>query len=306
MTGHVPRARRSCLSVPANQPRMVEKARGLPVDQVMLDLEDAVAPAAKDEARRAAGAALAAGEWGGRTRAVRINDATTPWAHRDVAAVVEAAGPVLDVVVLPKVSDPSHVAWLDLLLGQLERELGLQLGRIGIEAQVEDAAGLVHIDAVAAASARLEALVFGPADFVASLGMRTLHVGEQPAGYDVADAYHYPRMRILVAARAAGLQAVDGPYLAVRDVEGFRRAAGRAAGLGYDGIWVLHPAQVEAANEAFTPTPDELARAQEVLGAYEHATSAAGGQRGAVLHGAEMLDEASRKMALAVLARARS
>ncbi len=299
------RPRRSCLSVPGSNPRFIAKARDIPADQVFLDLEDAVAPGAKAAARANAAQALASGDFGGgKVRAVRINDATTPWAYRDVVSVVEAAGPGLDCIILPKVSDPGHVVWLDLLLGQIERAMGYGEGRIGIEAQIEDARGLAGAEAIACASARLEALVFGPADFMASTGIRSLEVGEQPLGYDRGDAYHYALMRILVAARSRGLQAIDGPYLKVRDVTGFRRSAARSAALGYDGKWVLHPAQVDAANDVYSPAQDDYEHAELILEAYEYYTTVQ--HRGAAMLGDEMIDEASRKMALAIAAKGRA
>lgn len=299
------RARRTCLSVPGSSPRMIEKAKGLPADQVFLDLEDAVAPAAKAEARTQVAAALAGPGWGPQLRGVRVNDWTTPWTHRDVIDVVSAAGPNLDVIVLPKVSDAHHVHALDLLLTQLETSHGLEPGRIGVDAQIEDARGLRNIDAIAAAP-RVQALVLGPADLMASLNMRTLVVGEQPDGYDVGDAYHHVLMTILVAARAHGVAAIDGPYLKVRDTEAFRRVAGRSAALGYDGKWVLHPDQIAAGNEIFSPGQDEYDRAELILEAYQWHTSTAGGARGAVMLGEEMIDEASRKMALVVVAKGRA
>ena len=294
------RVRRSCLAVPASNQRFIEKARDLPVDELFLDLEDAVAPAAKEEARANAAAAVS-GDWGGRLVAVRVNDARTQWAHRDVLAV--AAGRV-DVIILPKVASPDHVVWLDLLLGQVEREAGLAVGQIGIEAQIEDASGLAAVNSIAAASPRLEALVFGPADFMASVGIRSLDVGGQPEGYVGGDAYHYALMRILIAARARGLQAIDGPYLKVRDVEGFRRSAISAAALGYDGKWVLHPSQVEAANEAFAPSEADFTHAARIIEAYAHATGV--DRRGAVMLDDEMIDEASHKMAQVIVARGRA
>jgi citrate lyase subunit beta / citryl-CoA lyase len=300
------RARRTVLAVPGSSPRMLEKAQSLPVDEVFLDLEDAVAPAAKAEARDHVVAALRDGDWSGKTVAVRVNDWSTEWTHADVAGVLAAAGDRVDCVILPKAESAAHVAALDLLLGQLERANGLPAGGIGIEMQIESARGLTDIEAIAAASARTESLVYGPADFMASVNMRSLVVGEQPPGYDVGDAFHYVLMRILVTARAHGLQAIDGPYLQVRDVEGFRRSAARSAALGYDGKWVLHPDQVDAGNAAFTPGQDDYERAEQILTAYEHATSAAGGQRGAVMLGDEMIDEASRKMALVVAAKGRA
>jgi len=290
--------------VPGSNPRFLEKAQTLAADEVFLDLEDSVAPAVKEEARANVVAALREGDWTGKTVAVRVNDATTPWSYRDVIEVVEAAGDRLHCVMLPKVSDPSHVVWLDTLLGQVERAAGLPVGRIGIEAQIEDATGLVNAERIAAASPRLETLVFGPADFMASIGMRTLVVGEQPPGYEEGDAYHYVLMRILTAARAHGLQAIDGPYLQIRDVEGFRRAARRAAALGFDGKWVLHPSQIEAGNEVFSPSQDDYDHAELILEAYEYYTTVE--RRGAAMLGDEMIDEASRKMALVVAAKGRA
>jgi citrate lyase subunit beta/citryl-CoA lyase len=285
---------------------MIDKARTLPVDEVFLDLEDAVAPLAKPEARRTVVAALTEGGWGERVRAVRVNDWSTPWTYRDVVDVVEGAGVDLDCLMLPKVTGPEHVAALDLLLTQVERATGLEVGRIGIEAQIEDARGLLAADAIAKASPRLETLIFGPADFMASVAMRSLVVGEQPPGYDVGDAYHHVLMGILLAARANDRQAIDGPYPAVRDVEGLRRVAGRSAALGYDGKWVLHPAQVDAVNEVFSPRQEDYDRAEDVLDAYAWYTSEAGGARGAAMLGDEMIDEASRKMALVVAGRGRA
>jgi citrate lyase subunit beta/citryl-CoA lyase len=254
--------------VPGSSPRFLAKARGLAVDEVFLDLEDAVAPAQKASARTAVAAALREGGWGGKVAAVRVNDVTTGWAHHDVIDVVEQAGDRLDVIVLPKVTSPEHVSWLDLLLGQVETAMGYPAGRIGIEAQIEDAAGLARVDQIAAASPRLEALVFGPADFMASLGMRSLEIGAQPAGYAGGDAFHYAHLRILVAARSCGLQAIDGPYAAISDPEGLRRSAASVAALGYDGKWVLHPGQVDIVNAEFSPAQADYDQAELLLEAY--------------------------------------
>ena len=291
--------------MPGSSAKMIQKAKTLPADEVFLDLEDAVAPDAKSEARVRVAAALGEPGWGGQLRGVRVNDWTTPWTHADVIEVVEGAGAALDVVVLPKVADVSHIHALDLLLGQLEATHGLPAGKIGIEAQIEDARGLTDIDAIAAAP-RVQALVLGPADLMASLNMRTLVVGEQPEGYDVGDAYHHILMRILVAARAHGIAAVDGPYLKVRDTDAFRVVAGRSAALGYDGKWVLHPDQIAAGNEIFSPRQEAYDHAELILEAYEWHTSRAGGARGAVMLGDEMIDEASRKMALVIAGKGRA
>ena len=291
--------------MPGSSQKMIQKAKSLPADEVFLDLEDAVAADAKAQARVQVAAALAEPGWAGQLRGVRVNDWTTPWTHADIIEVVARAGASLDLVVLPKVTDVSHVHALDLLLTQLETTHGLPVGRIGIEAQIEDARGLTNIDSIASAP-RVHALVLGPADMMASLNMRTLVVGEQPEGYDVGDAYHYVLMRILIAARANGIAAIDGPFLKVRDVDAFRRVAGRSAALGFDGKWVLHPDQIEAGNEIFSPRQDAYNHAELILEAYEWHTSSAGGARGAVMLGDEMLDEASRKMALVIAGKGRA
>jgi len=294
------RSRRSCLAVPGSNPKMIDKAKGLPADQVFLDLEDACAPLAKPGARGTIVEALNAGGWEGKVRVVRVNDLSTHWTYRDVIEVVEGAGPNLDCIMLPKVQTADQVVWLDLLLTQIEKTMGFDVGRIGIEAQIENALGLVNIDAIAAASERVETVIFGPADFMASINMKSLVVGEQPPGYDVGDAYHYILMRILMAARASGKLAIDGPYLQIRDVEGFTRVASRSAALGFDGKWVLHPGQIDAANEVYSPKQQDYDHAELILDAYDHCTSEAGGTRGAVMLGDEMIDEASRKMALVI------
>jgi citrate lyase subunit beta/citryl-CoA lyase len=297
-------SRRSCLSVPGSSPRFLAKAQGLAADQVLLDLEDAVAPDAKDDARAHVITALTAGDWGGKVITVRVNGATTRWAYRDVIDVVEQAGAHLDTITLPKVTGPDQVGWLDLLLGQVEQAAGLPASRIGIEAQIEDARGLAAVEKIAGSSPRLEALVFGPADFMASLGMRSLQIGVQPPDYAGGDAFHYPHLRMLVAARAHGLQAIDGPYAAVGDADGLRRSAASAAALGYDGKWVIHPGQIEIVNAAFSPGQAEYDRAELILDAYEYYTTVE--RRGAVRLDGEMIDEATRKLALVAAARGRA
>jgi citrate lyase subunit beta/citryl-CoA lyase len=207
---------------------------------------------------------------------------------------------------LPKVQTAAQVVALDALLTQVEKTVGLEVGRIGIEAQIENALGLINIEEIAQASARVETLIFGPADFMASINMKSLVVGEQPPGYDVGDAYHYILMKILMAARAYDRQAIDGPYLQIRDVDGFRRVAGRSAALGLDGKWVLHPGQVDVANEVFSPRQEDYDHAENILDAYEWCTSEAGGEKGSAMLGDEMIDEASRKMALVISGKGRA
>jgi citrate lyase subunit beta/citryl-CoA lyase len=302
----VPRSRRSNLAVPGSSLKMIDKARTLPVDQVFLDLEDACAPLAKPQARKNIVAALNEGGFDGKVRVVRVNDWTTPWTYRDVVDVVEGAGQNLDCILLPKVASADQVVALDLLLSQIEAAMGYQAGRIGIEVQIESPQGLIAVDAIAKASPRVETLIFGPVDFMASINMKSLVAGEQPPGYDVGDAYHHILMSILIAARANGKQAIDGPYLAIRDVDGFRRAAARTSALGFDGKWVLHPGQIEAANEAYSPRQADYDHAELILDAYAYYTSAEGGAKGAAMLGDEMIDEASRKMALVISAKGRA
>jgi len=179
------------------------------------------------------------------------------------------------------------------------------VGRIGIEAQIENARGLMNVDEIAAASPRLETIIFGPADFMASINMKSLVVGEQPPGY-AADAYHYILMRILIAARAHDLQAIDGPYLLIRNPAGYHEVARRAAALGFDGKWVLHPDQIGAANEIFSPSQEDYDHAELILDAYDWCTSEAGGAKGSAMLGDEMIDEASRKMALVMAGKGRA
>ena len=300
------RPRRSNLAVPGSSPKMLDKAKDLPADQVFMDIEDAVAPLAKPDARKNIVAALNEGGYDGKVRSVRVNDWTTEWTYLDVIEVVSGAGANLDCIMLPKVQGPEQIRALDMLLTQIEKSEGLDVGRIGIEAQIENAMGLTMVDEIAAASPRVETIIFGPADFMASINMKSLVVGEQPPGYDVGDAYHYILMRILMAARAYDKQAIDGPYLQIKDLDGYARVAERSAALGFDGKWVLHPDQIAAANEIFSPRQDDYDRAELILDAYEWYTSADGGARGAAMLGDEMIDEASRKMALVIAGKGRA
>ena len=306
MSNKVLRPRRSSLAVPGSSVKMLDKARGLKSDQLFMDLEDAVAPLAKADARKNIVQALNEGGYEDKIRTVRVNDWTTQWTYTDVIEIVEGAGANLDCIMLPKVQTADQIVALDLLLTQLERTNGLEVGRLGIEAQIENAMGLININAIASASSRIETIIFGPADFMASINMKSLVVGEQPPGYDTGDAYHHILMSILMAARAYDKQAIDGPYLGIKDLEGFRRVAGRSAALGFDGKWALHPDQIALANEVFSPKQEDYDHAEMILDAYDWATSSAGGAKGAVMLGDEMIDEASRKMALVVSAKGRA
>ncbi|MBA3369609.1 MAG: CoA ester lyase, partial [Geodermatophilaceae bacterium] len=273
------RPRRSCLAVPGSSPRFLEKAKSLNSDQVFLDLEDACAPLAKPSARKNIVAALNEGGWGQRLRVVRVNDWTTHWTYRDVIEVVEGAGANLDCIMLPKVADAAQVQALDILLTQIEKTNGLEVGKIGIEAQIETAQGLINVNDIAFASPRIEAIIFGPADFMASINMKSLVVGALHPDYP-GDPFHYILMQILMAARARGVHAIDGPFLQVRDVPAFEEVAKRSAMLGFDGKWVLHPGQIEPANEIYAPSQEDYDHAELILDAYEHATSEAGGKKG--------------------------
>jgi citrate lyase subunit beta/citryl-CoA lyase len=270
---------------------MIDRSRTLPADQVMLDLEDAVAADQKDAARAAALAELERGGWGDRLVSIRVNAVGSEVGRRDLQALSTTRGR-LDTVVVPKVGSAAQVRVVAEALGALDA---------GIEAQIEDATGLAAVEEIANATERLVALVFGPIDMGASLGIRAF-AGDGPEGYP-GDVWHHVRFRILVAARAAGLAAVDGPSLVLDDLDRVRASAALAAASGYDGKWVIHPSQVGVVNEVFTPTADELEAALSVLSALEEA--AAGGQ-GAVGAGSIMLDEASRRMAERVVARARA
>jgi citrate lyase subunit beta/citryl-CoA lyase len=288
------RSRRSVHVVPGSSERFLAKAAGLDADQLLLDLEDAVAPGEKDRARTLVVDAARALAHAGKTVSVRINAADSPYAYRDVIAVAEEAGDALATFVLPKARGTADIAWLDLLLDQIELSTGLTQGTIGIEAQIEDASGLVHCEAIAAASPRMEALHFGPGDFSAAIGIPTITVGGTPEGYP-GDHLNHVYLRIVVAARAAGIQAIDGPYGDLGDHDGLRRRALLVRALGYDGKWSIHPDQIAPINDSFSPSGDEVARAEALLAAYDAAPS------GAAVFEGEMVDEASRKMAERVL-----
>jgi citrate lyase subunit beta/citryl-CoA lyase len=284
---------------------MLGKAQGLPADQVFLDLEDAVAPGAKEEARANIVAALNEGDWTGKTRVVRVNDLTTKWTYRDVITVVEGAGHNLDCIMLPKVQTAAQVEWLDYTLTQIEKVMGFEPGKIGIEAQIENALGLSNVKEIAFASDRIETIIFGPADFMASINMPSLVVGALNPDYP-GDPFHYVLFQLLIAARAKGVQVIDGPFLQIKDVEGFTQVAKKSAALGYDGKWVLHPGQIDAANEVYSPRQEDYDHAELILEAYGWHTSEEGGLRGAVMLGDEMIDEASRKMAEVIAGKGRA
>jgi citrate lyase subunit beta/citryl-CoA lyase len=288
--------------VPATRPRFQEKADGSSADMVILDLEDSVAPSAKEAGRAGVVDALRAHPYRGKVRSVRINPIDSPWCLDDVRQVVGEVGPLIASLVVPKVEDVATVHFLHHLLAQLERKLGMER-RIGLDLQIESAAGLERVSEITAASDRLQALHFGPGDYSASVGMPSLTIGDGIDGYP-GDPWHYARTRILVAARARGAQAVDGPYARFRDLDGLRATSRRAAALGYDGMWAIHPDQIAVLNDVFAPTQGDFDRASAILEAYRSATEQDG--TGAVELDGEMIDEATRKMAEATVARGRA
>ena len=291
--------RRSCLSTPGSSDRFLAKAPQTSADMTFLDLEDSVAPGEKVAAREKVVRAIRDHEWGERVLCVRVNAWDTPWTYGDVIEVVGQAGPRLDEVMLPKVESAAQVVALDLLLTQVERNAGLPVGHIGIEAQIETARGLINVDEICAASPRLETIIFGPADFAASIEMPVLTGGVAIPEYP-GDHFNYVFSRILMAGRANGLQVIDGPFLKVRDLDSLREFAQRTRVLGYDGKWALTPDQAAVRNDVYSPTQEQFDRAWDILEAYRTATDQGSG---AVMFGDEMIDEASRKMAIKFVTR---
>ena len=287
------RLRRSELSTPASSGRMIESAVRSAADLVFLDLEDAVAPAEKDAARSRAAEALRELDWGARTRAVRINGVDTPWAHQDVIEVVLGAGDALDVLIVPKVRAPRDVWWVETLLDQLEAK------SVALEALIEEAEAVGRVEEIARSSPRLEALIVGFGDLSASQGMPpgVLTGGVAYPG----DIWHFVRARTVLAARAAGIEAIDGPYPNFRDADGYREEARRARALGFSGKWAIHPSQIALANEVYSPTEDEVRAARGIVEAYREAERAGSGAAG---HGGALIDAAAVRMMEGTLTKA--
>ena len=283
------RARRSALSVPGSSERMLEKAFGLEADEIVLDLEDSVAPEAKGQARESVTDLLTRQRSASAAVAIRVNPLAGPWGERDVLEVVRLAGRRIDSLIVPKVQRPEDIADVQRLLDS-EGELA---AGVGLQALVETAAGLLRVGEIAASSPRLESLILGYADLAASLG--------RAPRAPVPESWWYAQEALLVAARAAGLQAIDGPFLDIRYHAGLRVRAERVQALGFDGKWAVHPDQLAIINATFTPTAEQVARARAVL----EALGSAHGRGAIELHG-EMIDEASRKLALQVVARDRA
>jgi citrate lyase subunit beta/citryl-CoA lyase len=295
------RLRRSELSTPGTSEKMIVKAAASRADLVFLDLEDAVAPGEKEKARQPIVDALNELDWGAKTRAVRVNGTHTHWCADDVSVVVEGAGAHLDVVIIPKVKAPRDVWFVDTLLSQLESKLRLPAGGIGIEVLIEEAEALARVEEIAVCCPRLEALILGVGDLSASQGMRLGQIGESDERYP-GDVWHYARNRLIGAARAAGLDPIDGPYGAIRNPEGYRREAIWAATLGAVGKWAIHPSQIDIANEVFAPTAKEIDQARAVVAAVRDAESAGAG---AATYNGMMIDAATARIFEGVLYRAR-
>jgi malyl-CoA/(S)-citramalyl-CoA lyase len=303
------RPHRSELAVPGTNARAMEKAPTLGADLVFLDLEDAVAPDDKVRARADVIGALLAHDWSHCSVSVRINGLDTYWCYRDVVEVVEEAGHVLDTVLVPKVGSPSDVEFVATLLDQIEQANGWEPGRIAIHILIETARGMANVEAIARARPdRMEAMVFGVADYAASVQARTTNIGGANADYSVltdpleagaravhwGDQWHFGISRMVAACRAEGLRPIDGPFGDFGDADGYRSAARRAAALGCEGKWAIHPSQIALANEVFTPGEAEVERARRILQAMEDAAKEG---RGAVALDGRLIDAASIRMA---------
>jgi citrate lyase subunit beta/citryl-CoA lyase len=282
---------------------MLRRAASLAADEVVIDLEDSVAPNAKtDGTRQTIARAILAEEWVSPTLAVRINAVQTQWCHRDILFLLEHAGSAIDCFVIPKVEEASHVQFVSHLLDQAEREHELEQA-VKLEVQIESPRGLLAIEQIARSSSRVEALIFGPGDYAAAIGAPQLAIGAVDKRYP-GHQWHYPLSVLVATAAAHGLQAIDGPFAAIDDKEGFDASASASRSLGFDGKWVIHPSQIEPCNDVFSPSQVELERAEHLLAVYERATCS--DSQGAVRVDGEMVDEATRKLALAVRERARA
>jgi citrate lyase subunit beta / citryl-CoA lyase len=294
----VKRARRVELAVPGSNEKMMEKAVASAADLVFLDLEDAVAPNSKVASRAKVIAALKELDWSGKTSCVRINDLTTEWAYEDIIAVMEAAHDRLDVIMVPKVLCASDVLFVDTLLTQIERKLKTQK-RVAIEVLIEEVEAMVNVEEIAKSSSRLEAMIFGLGDYSASQGM-DLNKVYGPNGYP-GDVWHYGRFKMTIAARAAGIDAVDGPFADFRDNVTYAEECRRASLLGMVGKWAIHPSQISVALDAFTPDKAAVTAARDMVSAY---TKAKQEGLGAVNYNGILIDEASVRSVRNILEKA--
>jgi citrate lyase subunit beta/citryl-CoA lyase len=283
------RLRRCQLAVPGVSEKMLTKAAGMDVDHVFCDLEDAVAPSAKEGARQTVIDALNGLDWGKTVRCVRINDVTTQWCHDDIISIVEGAGENLDTIMLTKPFNASDVLFVDKLLTQLELKLGLKK-RIGLECLIEEVEALQNVWEIAHSCERMEALIFGMGDYSASQGMSVKDIGE--SGYP-GDLWHYPRYQLTIAARAAGLDPVDGPYADFSGLDGYAEECRRSDYLGMVGKWAIHPAQIAPAQQTFSPEQDQVDMARELIAVYKEAEA---NGIGSVNHKGRMVDAATARV----------
>lgn len=288
------RVQRCELAVPGSNPKMIDKAADCAADYVFLDLEDAVAPDDKVQARKNIIQALNDIDWAGKgkTVSVRINGLDTHYMYRDVVDVVEQAGSKLDTILIPKVGDPGDVYMVDAMVSQIEEAMGLP-NKIGIEALIETALGMANVEAIATSSPRMEAMHFGVADYAASNRARTVNIGGLNPDYP-GDQWHFAISRMTVACRAYGLRPIDGPFGDFNDPDGYLLAARRGAALGIEGKWAIHPSQIELANEVFSPPEAEVTKARRIL---EELDKAAKEGKGAASLDGKMIDAASARMA---------
>ena len=297
------RLSRTTLFVPASRPDMIPKAAASAADAVCIDLEDAVAPAEKAASRGHAVQALRTIDFGARARIVRINAIDTPYAYRDLVEVIEAAGDRVDLVMVPKAAGARDVTFVDTLLTQIEAHRGLP-APIGIEAQIESAAGFVYLREIATASPRVEALILGAGDYAASMKMPSSAIGEMDANDEVypGHRWHAVMHGIVAAARAHGLRCMDGPYSAYKDAAGFERSCRIGRAMGFDGKQCIHPSQLPTVNAVFSPSDAEVAAAAALVQAFDAAVAAG---QGAATHDGRMIDAASLRMARTILDRVR-
>lgn len=281
------RIRRTELTCPAHSLKMMGKAAASEADEVILDLEDSCAVSQKVEARKTLIEALNTLDFKGKIRAFRPNNIRTKFFYKDVIEVVEAAGKNIDVMVLPKSYGPEDVKFADRLLTQIEQNMGFEIGRIKLEVLIESADAVLHAEAIAKCTPRMGGLIFGLVDYAGDIGAQ--EVGAEQFFY-----YNYAKAKLIAAARAAGITCVDSVTLAIRDLEACRRDARMAARMGFDGKWAIHPSQIPVINEAFSPTSDEIARAQRIFAAYENADVREGA--GAIVIDDEMVDAASLRV----------
>jgi citrate lyase beta subunit len=292
------RLRRSCLAVPGSNPKMMAKAAASEADHVFFDLEDACAPNEKDAARGLVIEALQTLDFGNTIRCVRVNDVSTSWCYADVIEVVTHAADLIDSLLIPKVEDASQVHFIDHLLSGLERDLGVDRP-IALELQIESPRGAVDLRAICQASKRTEAIVFGPGDYAASLGVAQFNIGMIDEHYP-GHQWHWVMSEIANHARAIDVHAIDGPYVDFNDEPGYRESARRAKLLGFNGKWCIHPNQIAWANESFSASLEEYIYAKKILRSYDEATQSG---LGAISVDGMLVDEASRKLAAATVAR---